>query len=576
MKKLISLILALVMILSLAACGEPAADEGAKTASTESAAHEIAEKSFPFYLDTMNVGEEVKLYFLDGVEDLPYVELNDWMGLVNMLNMGNGYELTLETDGAVACFTREEGSTMVIDFDEDTFRFPDYNLFMKYTSMSTLLDFAGTVNVNDDGENALLKKSEEYSFERYGDEKEVRLGDYNIDLITQDGLYLVPLQTMSDFALDTKLGNNLFFNGQVLILAAGISQDNEVYYAAPTGERSKELTEYGYNELCLMLDSFYGLKGIHEIESFDKLFDEIGFKEPLLETDPVLADKLLYTLINKYIDDLHSKFVSYSYLSGPNDYKAEDGPSRANILAHINRQKTARAAQYPDGVPGYEEVGNTAYITFDNFELSSTNLDDYYNMAFEELPMDGSDTVALVIRAHERITREGSPIQNVVIDLSSNTGGTVDTAAYLLAWCLGKASVSIKDNFTGAMANTDYWADVNLDREFDEKDTITDKNIYCLISPVSFSCGNLVPNFFKQSGKVTLLGRTSGGGSCLVYPASTAWGTSINISAPRRVSFLKNGSLYDIDRGADPDYTISTPEKYYDRQALTDYINTLY
>jgi hypothetical protein len=42
------------------------------------------------------------------------------------------------------------------------------------------------------------------------------------------------------------------------------------------------------------------------------------------------------------------------------------------------------------------------------------------------------------------------------------------------------------------------------------------------------------------------------------------------------MSFLKNGALYDIDRGADPDYTISTPEKYYDREALTDYINTLY
>ena len=42
------------------------------------------------------------------------------------------------------------------------------------------------------------------------------------------------------------------------------------------------------------------------------------------------------------------------------------------------------------------------------------------------------------------------------------------------------------------------------------------------------------------------------------------------------MSFMKNGSLYDIDRGADPDYTISQPSKYYDRQALTDYINSLY
>ena len=376
---------------------------------------------------------------------------------------------------------------------------------------------------------------------------------------------------------ETSIGNNIFFNGQCLIVDSNIAKDDEIYYAAPTGERSAALAEYGYNELCLMLDSMYGLKEVHEIDSFDQLFDRIGFKHFLLEKDAKTADKMVYLTINKYLDDIHSAFVAYSYLTGSIDDKVESGPSRASLLEHRNEHIQARAAQYPDGVPAYEEVGNTAYITFDNFNLSSTTLADYYDIkSVDDLPIDGSDTLALVIWAHAQITREDSPIENVVIDLSCNTGGAVDTAAYLVAWCLGKASISLKDTFTGAMANTDYWADVNLDHVFDEKDTIADKNIYCLISPVSFSCGNLVPNVFKQSGKVTLLGRTSGGGSCIVLTASTAWGTSFNISAPRRMSFLKNGSLYDIDRGADPDYTISTPEKYYDRQALTDYINTLY
>ena len=66
------------------------------------------------------------------------------------------------------------------------------------------------------------------------------------------------------------------------------------------------------------------------------------------------------------------------------------------------------------------------------------------------------------------------------------------------------------------------------------------------------------------------------GGGCDVLFVSSAWGSSFAISSPKRSSFLKNGSFYDIDRGADPDYQISTPEKYYDRQALTDYINSLY
>ena len=38
-----------------------------------------------------------------------------------------------------------------------------------------------------------------------------------------------------------------------------------------------------------------------------------------------------------------------------------------------------------------------------------------------------------------------------------------------------------------------------------------DLQVYCLISPSSFSCGNLVPAACKMDGRVILLGRTSGG-----------------------------------------------------------------
>ena len=45
----------------------------------------------------------------------------------------------------------------------------------------------------------------------------------------------------------------------------------DVYYDVPTGERSAALTAFGYNELCMMLDYFYGLKDVHGIESFSTL-----------------------------------------------------------------------------------------------------------------------------------------------------------------------------------------------------------------------------------------------------------------------------------------------------------------
>jgi hypothetical protein len=42
-----------------------------------------------------------------------------------------------------------------------------------------------------------------------------------------------------------------------------------------------------------------------------------------------------------------------------------------------------------------------------------------------------------------------------------------------------------------------------------------------------------------------------------------------------RLAFTKNGSFYDIDQGAEPDFTIAFPETFYDREGLTDYINNL-
>ena len=238
---------------------------------------------------------------------------------------------------------------------------------------------------------------------------------------------------------------------------------------------------------------------------------------------------------------------------------------------------SAREKFYPDGVPGYEEVGNTAYVTFDKFELPQMmNTAEYIYSVEDPADLPDNDTIGLIIKAHSMITREGSPIENVVLDLSVNQGGAADTAVFVIAWFLGEANIGMKDTMTGAVCASTYRCDANRDHEFDERDTVQDKNLFVLTSPVGFSCGNLVPCALKDSGMVTVMGRTSGGGSCVVQKISSAWGTSFQISGSHRISFIKNGAYYDVDRGAEPDIIITSPEKFYDRAALTDYINSLY
>ena len=576
--------MALVFVLVLA-CVAPA-----KTAYAENAgSHDIVERSYTVYLssyeeDTLDV--EFPLYFIDGVDDLPYVNVEDWAGLLyfinKVLNDDPGYDLNIEYQDNAIILERENGYTLTFDFANDKLVFVDYDAFMHNSNDSTLIDLVSENSTDENGVAELIWRDKQASFDRYGDEMTVDLGSYGIDMIAQDDGYYVPLQTLDDFTLLRSL-TSVVFNGKALFIAndgvffdyseGDYTETAEIYYSAPTGERSDALAEYSYNELCLALDTFYGLKEVHDITSFREFFWQTGLDEVLSNNDAFDADNALKSVIDYYFDDLHSVFNEYSYLAGLNPISDSTGMSNRKLEAHGEEYSAARDAAYPDGWLKYEEVGNTAYITFDSFDSN------YYGRGYYIARDEGEvleDTVQQIIDAHAQITREDSPIENVVLDLTNNTGGAVDAAVVVLGWFLGDAPFSVKNMATGALSTAVYRADVNLDHQYDEKDTVSDKNLYCLISPVSFSCGNLVPAALKSSQKVTLIGRTTGGGSCVVQPMSTAYGSIFQISSSLRMSFLKNGSFYDIDQGVEPDYYVDNIANLYNREALTEFINGLF
>ena len=575
MKRILSLILAFLMMFTAA---------WAETAETaEAPKHTINEKKVKMYLLDPTISITVPLQFVDGVEDLPWVDIEIWGQVLNYLQQEvyseKNFEVTYTCDGETAQLTRENGCMMLADFEEGTLFFDDYNGFMHEPGeIMPLLDLVSITGFNADGQPELFQRDANASFDRNGDPVLLDLADYSIGMIHVDDLYLIPLQTMGDFTLATNAKVDVFYNGNEAFIASDKQMGThgnytalgEQYYSAQPTNRSTALADYGYNELCLVLDSFYGLKQPHEIDRFASLFWQIGYDEPLSSENAEDADLAFYAFLDYFLNDGHTYFNSYSWMAGDQELAGMDGSAMVALKEQVNRYRAAREKLLGDYSP-YQEVGNTAYITFDEFENASPSA---YYAALEggDAPVD---TISLIIYAHNRIYRENSPIENVVIDLSNNTGGSVNAAVFVISWFLGKAEISVKDTFTGAMSTGVYQADVNLDRKFDLYDNCSEKNLYCLISPASFSCGNSVPAAFKASGKVTLLGRPSSGGSCTVQFLSTAWGTSFDISGSNRMSFTKNGSFYAIDQGVEPDFVLSRPESFYDREKLTDYINQL-
>ena len=593
-KKLCALIAGAVLLTSTVGTQitASAANNITATSSAVQKSFRFARKNLKTYL-FMNVPEytfEMPVYFFDS-GTVPYYNIQDFAALFQTVTNATGMkgmDIDIRADGQKVYFVRKNGYYVKFDFADSTIYFNDYNAFFA-SEGHAILDLASPSWKSADGTYSYVKTLNTAT-ERYGNDITMDLGAYNISLRQKGDGFYVPFQTLSDIFL-TPFSINLLYNGRSAILYSGgidplvtekgYTSLGEVFYGKngkyAGKEIGKDLAEYSYNELCFAMDHLYGLKTNHKIDSFAELIRQRGFTEIMTDTDTRASDFALYQLIHQNLDDQHSTFNMPSYASGFNFgvdifSKFGDGRAREMTFALQEEYMTLRQKLNPDGVPGYQEVGDTAYITFDHF-VSNTR--DYYA---EAPTAEDTDTFGVIAYSVQQILRKGSPVKNVVLDLSCNTGGEADAAIYTIAAFLGKASVSIEDPNTGALVTNDYKIDTNFDHKFNSKDTLAGKglNLYCLESKVSFSCGNLVPSVFKDDPHVTLIGQRSGGGACSVMPMTTATGSIFRLSSSTRLSFLRNGSFYDIDQGAEPDFVISKTEHFYDREALTKYVDDLF
>ena len=591
MKRVFCLLITAVMLLSgLSAMAE--------TAETSAASHTVEVRDVPLIIDgRIDPGTSIRLWFLDGVEDLPYVDLKGFTDCLNEWVSESGTDFVWNEDpetGLCSITYQSNGSALYFDFEDQSVRYSSFETFGAAPGrfLLDMLSFSGT---NSNGEPELFQRMDASSLERKGAPQYIPLGEYAIPMVRQDELRLIPLHTATELTINLPIiVMGCYFNGDAVFFGDS-SSFVEMVQDPQTGEqtralsglgqalfdckftkRSPQLAEYGFGELCMELDYFYGLKESHNISGFDWMMLDAGLYEKLVDEDPAVADAALRDFINFYLDDLHSGFVMVSPMTG---FDTQLPPVKLGFSGnadqfHMTIYDKLRGLAFPEGVPFYQEVGDTAFVTFDEF-TAAPDLD-YYSLDLDD-PASVQDTISMILYANRMIRREGSPVKNVVLDLSLNGGGRVDAAVFVTGWFIGQTSITTVNTFSGAQATAVYLVDTNLDRVFDETDCLLGEyNLYCLTSPESFSAGNLLPWLFKSSGMVTLMGDTSGGGSCNVFPLTTAWGTSFKISGCKRLSFIKNGSFYDIDRGIEPDVVFTRIPTFYDRQKVTEIINSLY
>ena len=608
----------------------------------ETAAYAIEKTTYPYLYcfeeDTEPVIGEMNLYFMDG-GDVPYVALTEFLPVLaemynTRLKCDDGSQISYELEivrqqdsNSVFIVKRpDNGSIWFIQPGDDTMTFTNYNSFGHKPGTSALVSVtdlpdlkqtfdyskivldlmyalkngedttklqimaAGGIRAAEDpaAEHTLFVSSNKV-YNRNGKPLTMDLGKYKIDIVSRGDECYLPLQTMSDVFFSLQYIYYVF-NGEKVIGDVYKGQLMDQAYEAKPADMSQEYALFNFHELCFVMDYFYGLKTEHRIDSFSDflMLDAAAFAQ-LSGTDSIAFDAALTEILLQFFDDGHSAIIRNSWRSG-----LPEGIEFISMLANMGYSTITKSgigakltdikkAAYPDGIPCYEEIGDTAFVTFDSFTVNRKP-EEYYET---ELPDDPQDTIELMIHANRMVRREGSPVKNIVIDLSSNGGGNSDAAIAVASWFTGEARFSLLDTMTGAETITCYRTDLNLngialsDPEggsgtYDPGDTVAGQyNLYCLISPSSFSCANLVPAIFEQAGGIALIGQRTGGGSNVVFPASTASGMLFQMSGPLQITTYKNGSLYGVDTGVEPHIRLNKPESFYDREALVEMIHNL-
>ena len=610
MKKV--LLTAVFAAFCLAACSTPSdtyiinnvAEEASKTEKTYSIKkakldQKIADiRKYVASTDKIVTDCQIPLGFMAGKEDIPYIPMES--DVLNRFTREELYEVSDVTASGtqVEIENKLTKAKAVIDLLHRKIVFDDYDAF--FQNNQPYFDVAELTNKNINYIKIISASN------IAGKPLTLYWGGFkNIDIVVwrRDGKNVValPLQSFSDIFL-ANLNKTLFYNGTNLYF--NIDPDpikDEYYSAAPTGKRSKYLADFCYDELCLNLDLNYGLKTIHGIDKFsdfDEFFGLAGVRDALKAEDSLDFSNAVKDVCGFYFNDGHSVYLHNSWRLGKNIKVPGTKPAYMDNEYNLNSYKYIvngrnqeigdQSRTKIDPVPCYEVSGDTVIVRFDHFSDNDSSIDalnmqlagfdvenaKYAGGAMEEIV----ETAAMIHAVNEKIKAlddTANKIENVVLDLSCNGGGSCRTALFVMSWMLGESSSNNLNPITGAKWTATYKADVDFNGLYNDRDTIKDKNLFCLVSPVSFSCGNMVPAMLKASGRVTILGVTSGGGTSVVQPSCAADGTVFQFSSKCVMSAIKNGSIYDIDRGVEPHYTINDPCNFYNKDKIAALVHDI-
>ena len=536
----------------------------------------------------------VSVRFYNDMPSVPYISVADFQSL---LKPGSTVSVTKTGDGLYQL--QNAGGNATVNTTSDTMAFDDY---MAFTNLMDLLQ-PGMDNVYYDGAPFIRYNHQTLT----GGSPAVTLdyGKYAIDLRGDETAVYFPFTTLADLYADLTY-HNAACNGEKVVVTRCDDQSQGIDVLDPdftaenimrAGSRPADLAAYSYQELCFVLDHFYGFPGRSPIEqmNFQEGLDKVltstadgqQVKQLLQSTDMTDYAFGLDMLNAYYNDGGHTAlWVEESVIADDDSPFSDTYPSLAEYFkenyytsqlissAVLKTNLTQRSVFYGDTdgsdldddeeeddappVVSYHKKGNTAICHFDTFNRINFEAWNKFYAGTGPLPTmentEGDDLVVFLDALKK--ANEDPEVKNLVIDLSLNVGGSLDVVVAMTSLIYGESLCRNFNVLTGQQATWYYDVDRNFDGKFDEldKDVHYDLNFCILSSRLSFSCGNLFPSLCQDAG-LLIAGEKSGGGSCAICTYRTAEGLKYGISSARARLINKQGQ--NIDGGVVPQVPIA-------------------
>ena len=561
--------LALFSVIALVVCGAiimMSDDSDADDAIPET-------REIDFYKLAAEMPTKISLRYYSDMPNVPYI------GVCQLYRIYQDKDMTLTAEDGKYTLTNENGSA-VIDLEEGTVYSDDYRKFSKL-SLGEAVDniaYLKEVSVETEGSTAATIRYSDYGIEAYYDDGDIYMPlSIAADLFMGDtGFMMMYVPGSGDVATAVHTINLLLATqGKMVTPAyrAGI-------YSMADSERTADMAEFSYKNLCLYLDNFYG-----------KVSSSILGEQMRTKT----LDEILTTSNDKNLVQIREWLGSTSYaqyiagIIGLEAYLFDGGHTQLNLVVNLlnSKQKhpemaaaieaelekvqlpeypdrnqktkdvkTARAETWSDAIvigknssgenDIYYSKGDTAVFSFNSFETDMEGWNEW--TPGNPYP---DDTISHFVTALN-MAKADPAIRNFVIDLTANGGGFTAVVAFMLGVITGDyVEFREMDIQTGAVKITRILSDTNLDGKFDDEDLRKqyDFDFAMLTTSLSFSCGNMLPVLAKDEG-VMIIGEKSGGGICAVMLGSTSDGFLATCSS-YSASATKSGA--DVEAGAAPD-----------------------